>query len=120
MDDSTDGDGFPAYAVIDTPSSRIYINSVAITFDPEKRRRTLKERGLDFADAEEMFDSSDYVTVEDNRQDYREPRFRTAGYLAGRLVVIVWTPRDGARRIFSMRHAHDDEERRWRDLMDRS
>jgi hypothetical protein len=34
----------------------------------------------------------------------------TAGYLAGRCVVLVWTPRGGARRVISMRHGHADEE----------
>ena len=88
-----------------------------ITFDPDKRRQTLEERGIDFADADLVFESGDYVTVEDQRQDYGEPRHRTAGFLAGRLVVIVWTPRDGSRRVFSMRYAHEREERRWRELM---
>ena len=62
-----------------------------ITYDPAKRQRTLIERGLDFADAMKVFEG-DVATVEDIRFDYPEPRFRSAGELSGRLVVIVWTP----------------------------
>jgi hypothetical protein len=53
------------------------------------------------------------VTVEDRRRDYGEDRWITAGHLNGRCVVVVWTPRDGARRIISMRYAHGYEEARW-------
>lgn len=84
-----------------------------ISFDPTKRERTLKERGLDFADAAEVF--AGIHTVEpDDRHDYGEARFISAGLLHARVVVLVWTPRDGERRIISMRHAHERETRRWR------
>jgi uncharacterized protein len=43
-----------------------------------------------------------------------EDRFITAGYLNGRLVGMVWTPRNGARHVISMRYCHDKEERTWR------
>ena len=83
-----------------------------ISFDPAKRAATLQHRGLDFADAGEVF-AGRTVTARDSRQDYGEDRYVTAGHLAGRCVVLVWTPRGGARRIISMRFAHDREERRW-------
>jgi hypothetical protein len=31
--------------------------------------------------------------------------------------VIVWTPRDGSRRIISMRFTHGREEALWRQLL---
>lgn len=34
-------------------------------------------------------------------------RARTVGFLGGRMVVLAWTPRNGARRIVSMRKAND-------------
>lgn len=49
------------------------------------------------------------LTVEDDRQDYGEPRFITIGTLDGRMVVLVWTPRANAYRIISMRKANDRE-----------
>jgi len=85
---------------------------VDISFDPAKRLKTLAERGLDFADAGMVF-AGRSVTARDMRQDYGEERFITAGYLGGRCVVVVWTPRGGSRRIISMRHAHGAEQARW-------
>ena len=84
-----------------------------ITFDPAKRAKTLAERGLDFADAAQIFTWL-HATLEDVRRDYGEKRFISAGLLDGRLVILVWTPRGAARRIISMRHAHAEEETRWR------
>jgi len=52
----------------------------------------------------------DTLTIEDDRFDYGEQRFITIGRLAGRIMVIVWTPRGAARRIISMRKANDREQ----------
>jgi uncharacterized DUF497 family protein len=84
-----------------------------ITFDPAKRELTLAKRGLDFADATEVF-AERHATIATDRRNYGEPRFITAGFLKGRMVVLVWTPRKDARRIISMRYAHDKEKSRWR------
>jgi len=92
---------------------------VKITYDPAKRERTLRERGLDFAYAAEVFDG-EFATDPDERHDYREPRFISAGYLRGRMVVIVWTPRADARHIISMRYCHAEEEKGWRKKLARS
>ncbi|HXP03488.1 MAG TPA: BrnT family toxin [Stellaceae bacterium] len=87
------------------------------TWDEAKRQATLRERGLDFADAEEMFEGR-ALTLDDNRRDYGEPRKITAGWVRGRFVMIAWTPRDDGRRIISMRHGHADEEEYYRAQMD--
>ena len=59
-------------------------------------------------------------TRRDDRRAYGETRYRTAGYLRGRFVVIVWTPRAGGRRIISMRYGHGKEEEGFRRHVDRS
>jgi len=82
-----------------------------ISFDPAKRERTIAERGLDFADAPRVF-AGDTLEVEDLRRDYGERRVLCYGWLAGRLVVIGYTPRGSVRHIFSMRKANDREKRR--------
>ena len=79
-----------------------------ITFDPAKRAATLQLRSLDFADASLVF-AGLTMDVADRRQDYGEPRVQTIGYLAGRMVMVVWTPRGDARRIMSMRYCNDRE-----------
>ncbi len=81
-----------------------------ITFDRAKRERTLQERGLDFRRAKEVFDGS-HLTRPDERKDYGESRFISAGKLNGR-TVIIWTPRGRARRIISMRKANEREIKR--------
>lgn len=85
---------------------------MVITFDPVKRARVLHERGLDLADAGEVFTGLT-ATRADDRRDYGELRLITAGYLRERFVVLVWTPRDEARHIISMRHGHASEEQSW-------
>lgn len=84
-----------------------------ITFDPAKRLQTLQERGLDMRRAGEVF-AGLHLTRLDDRFDYGETRYVTAGWLDSRLVVFVWTPRGSARRIISMRHCHEREAKRLR------
>ena len=86
---------------------------VAITFDPFKRDWTLRERNLDFADAEAIF-SGETFDAEDDRRDYGELRIITVGFLAARMVVVGWTPRGADRHVFSMRKANDREQRAYR------
>ena len=88
-----------------------------LTWDEAKRQATLAHRGLDFADAVKVFDGKK-ITLPDNRKDYGEPRFITAGWLDGEFTVLVWTPRDGGRRIISMRFGHADEEAWYAGQMD--
>ncbi len=90
----------------------------AIEFDQSKRLTTLLERGLDFARAAEAF-SGRHFTDQDERRDYSEPRFITIGTLDGFAVVMVWTPRGGARRIISMRKANERERERYRAALGR-
>lgn len=79
-----------------------------IEFDTLKREKTLRERGLDFVDAAMVFAGLHFI-AHDDRVDYGEDRFFTVGSLHGRVVVVVWTPRNDARRIISMRYANDRE-----------
>lgn len=82
-----------------------------LTFDPVKRAKTLAERGLDFADAAAVFEG-ETLEVEDNRRDYGEIRIICFGLLAGRVVVVGYSPRGADRHIFSMRKANEREQER--------
>jgi len=79
-----------------------------IVYNSAKRDKTLMERGLDFALAADLF-SGLTLTQPDTRVDYGETRYMTAGWLTGRMVVVVWTPRGANRRIISMRKANERE-----------
>jgi uncharacterized DUF497 family protein len=88
-----------------------YNNHVRISYDSAKRDKTFDERGLDFEDAVSVF-SGLTVEVEDTRKDYGERRILCYGLLAGRLVVVGYTPRGSVRHVFSMRKANDREQTR--------
>ena len=79
-----------------------------VEFDAAKRAATLQARGLDMARAGEVF-AGTTLTVEDDRRDYGEDRFITIGFLDGAMVVLVWTLREDAQRIISMRKANERE-----------
>jgi uncharacterized protein len=81
---------------------------VKITFDPAKRQAALRARGLNFADASIVF-AGPTITVQDTRRDYGEMRLQTVGFLSDRMVMVVWTPRNEARHVISMRKCNDRE-----------
>jgi uncharacterized protein len=86
---------------------------VVIEFDDAKRAKTLRERGLDFARAGEVF-AGRHRTVENPDSSFGETRYITFGYLDFEIVVLVWTPRGEARRIISMRATHEREAKKIR------
>lgn len=88
-----------------------------VTYDPEKREHTLQERGLDFEDAKFVF-SGPTLEVEDTRKNYGEARIICFGYLAGRMVVVGYTPRGAVRHVFSMRKANAREQARIAPLLE--
>ena len=83
-----------------------------ITFDPAKRDITLRERGLDFADAAKVF-AGLQVEIEDDRFDYGERRYLVASRIDEKPYYIVLVPRDGTVRVLSARRMHEKEARRY-------
>ena len=88
-----------------------------VIYDPEKRERTFRERGLDFEDAHLVFAGAT-LEIEDTRQDYGEVRIICYGMLAGRMVVVGYTPRGADRHVFSMRKANAREQARIAPLLE--
>ena len=89
-----------------------------VEYDPDKRERTLAERGLDMAEAGGVF-ADVHLTFADDRRDYGEDRWVTFGILDGRMVCVAWTPRGEARRIISMRKCNAREQGRYLPLLGR-
>ena len=77
----------------------------------------LAERGLDFADAALVFEGVT-LEVEDLRKEYGELRIICFGMLAGRMVVVGYTPRGADRHVFSMRKANEREKSRIAPLLE--
>jgi uncharacterized protein len=69
-----------------------------------KRVTNLAAHGLDFLDAQAVFEGMTY-TFEDDRLSYGEQRFVTLGLLAGIPVSVVHTENDHEIRIISFRKA---------------
>jgi uncharacterized DUF497 family protein len=90
---------------------------MAITYDPRKRLKTLRERGLDFEDAALVF-AGPTLEAEDLRKDYGETRLICYGYLEGRMVVLGYVSRGEDQHIFSMRKANGRETRRIAPLLE--
>lgn len=81
-----------------------------VRYDEAKRQKTLRERGLDFADAGRIFEGV-VIELMDDRFDYPETRFRTYGMLDDRLVMIAWTPIENGIRVISMRKCNEREQK---------
>ena len=79
------------------------------TWDEAKRQTTLRARGLDFADAEQVFERGTF-TWEDKRFAYGEQRFITLGMLGAEVVVLVHTESEDEIQVISMRRAEKDEQ----------
>ncbi|TVR95923.1 MAG: BrnT family toxin [Rhodospirillales bacterium] len=77
-------------------------------YDEEKSLRNYVDRGIDFDFAARIFDST-YIEIEDRRADYDERRYIVIGPVDGMLFVVVYTWRNGRRRIISARRASKRE-----------
>jgi uncharacterized protein len=85
---------------------------VPFEWDPAKAARNLQERGIDFVDAIGVFGDPDRLEYPDDRRDYGEQRTRVIGRVAGRIVLaVVYTDRNGVKRIISARRASRRERR---------
>ena len=78
------------------------------TWNEAKRKTNLKKHGLDFADAEKVFNGQ-LVLIEDKRQNYGEQRMIGIGLLDFLVVLVVHVESDEEIRIISMRKADRDE-----------
>jgi uncharacterized DUF497 family protein len=84
---------------------------MGVSYDPKKDARNVRERKVSFAFAGDFEWSSAYVR-EDSRKDYGELRFQALGEIAGRLYMLVFTPRRGDVHVISLRKANRREIKR--------
>lgn len=82
-----------------------------VTYDPAKSERNETERGLAFSLASE-FDWGTALVAEDTRKRYDERRYQALGMIGGQLHMLVFTPRDGAIHVISLRRANRRERTR--------
>jgi uncharacterized DUF497 family protein len=83
-------------------------------WDEAKRQRILESRGLDFRDAQDLFDGRPITYAHSRRNE--EDRLVSTAEADGTLYTVVWMWREGNQRIITFRRAHDAEERAYRQI----
>jgi uncharacterized DUF497 family protein len=86
-----------------------------IQWHEAKRRRNLREHGVDFLDLADFFDG-ELITQEDTRYHYAEPRFQSIGMVRGFVLLVVWTAADAdfdLIHLISARRATQYETQTW-------
>ncbi len=83
---------------------------MAFIWDEDKRLKNLAKHGLDFIDAEHVFENP-YLEKLDTRHNYGEDRWVTLGMIAPNIVVLIYTERGEDTRIISLRKATSQERR---------
>jgi uncharacterized DUF497 family protein len=86
----------------------------AFEWDPAKARANVKKHAIDFADATAVFEDDRAITIPDELSAVDERRVLTLGRDAlGRVLVVAYTWRGSAIRIFSARRATRRERRQY-------
>lgn len=92
------------------------VEKIAVTefdWDPHKRKRTIDERGLDFADgARALLEPH----LEFSSDRHGERRTLAICRHTARMIVVVYTLRDDLCRIISVRPARKNEQREFRQI----
>lgn len=81
-------------------------------WDESKRQSNLAKHGVDFIDAQVLFDGRPVVSAAGNHPE--EQRFATVGLIDNRHYTVIWTWRDANIRIISARRSSDEERRAYR------
>ena len=81
-------------------------DSEEVEWDDRKRDINLVKHGIDFFDAMRIWLGP---TVTRRSDSGGEERYLSLGVMDNRVIVVVWTPRNGARRLISARMASTHE-----------
>jgi len=76
-------------------------------FDPAKSERNRRKHGIDFAQAQALWDDPDLLEIPARTVD--EPRYLVVGRIAGRHWSGIVTYRGGRVRIISVRPSRREE-----------
>ncbi|MGR8980644.1 MAG: BrnT family toxin [Gammaproteobacteria bacterium] len=76
-------------------------------YDNEKSRLNLEKHGIDFIDAQLIWDDPDFIEIQAKSDD--EPRSLVIGYIAEKCWSAVITYRNNNIRIISVRRSRKSE-----------
>ena len=82
-------------------------------WDDDKAAANLAKHGVTFEYAARVFLDTLRVDFDASHPEDGETRRKAVGMIAGLLFVVVYTDRDGARRIISARRANAMERKRY-------
>lgn len=91
---------------------RVVVHGQCYEWDDEKRRRTMRKRGVDFADLPAALEA-DMIYEEDPDHSMDEDRWRALTSCRGRVVMVVYTWRQDCLRIITARFATPIETARY-------
>ncbi|MEZ5564039.1 MAG: BrnT family toxin [Gammaproteobacteria bacterium] len=80
---------------------------MAFEFDPRKSAANLAKHGIDFVDAQRLWEDPDLLEIPARTED--EPRWLLIGRIDAKLWSAVVTSRGDAIRLISVRRSRDDE-----------
>jgi uncharacterized DUF497 family protein len=80
---------------------------MAFEFDPRKSAANLAKHGIDFVEAQRLWEDPDLLEIPARTKD--EPRWLIIGRVDAKLWSAVVTSRGDAIRIISARRSRDDE-----------
>jgi uncharacterized DUF497 family protein len=86
-------------------------------WDERKRAQILKDRALDFASAFRFFDGR--LAIQQFTPRDGGERWKTTAEIEGAFFTVVWTWRGETIRVISMRRAHEQEIRKYREAYGR-
>ncbi|CAG1013155.1 MAG: BrnT family toxin [Gammaproteobacteria bacterium] len=80
---------------------------MAFEFDPRKSAANLAKHGIDFVEAQRLWEDPDLLEIPARTED--EPRWLIIGRIDAKLWSAVVTSRGDAIRLISVRRSRDDE-----------
>jgi uncharacterized DUF497 family protein len=80
---------------------------MAFEFDPRKSAANLAKHGIDFVEAQRLWEDPDLLEIPARTED--EPRWLIIGRIDAKLWSAVVTSRGDVIRLISVRRARDDE-----------
>jgi uncharacterized DUF497 family protein len=82
-------------------------------WDERKRAQIIKDRALDFVSAYRLFDGRPAIHQPTPRNE--EERWKTTADIESAFFTVVWTWRGENIRVITMRRAHEQEIRKYRE-----
>jgi len=82
-------------------------------WDERKRAQIIQDRALDFVSVYRFFDGRPAIHQPSPRN--KEERWKTTAEIEGAFFTVVWTWRGETIRVISMRRAHAQEIRKYRE-----